>query len=278
MSITGNIKFFERNYALGADGATATVTSGDSSKTYMLGWNRASRWYSIGSSDSITETIEVILPGTKNCSRLAIVDTNLKQFTVSAWENGDHWSVITVSAGTTAQASAIETAYALDTYYIEFANVETDRIKIEAVKTQTANQEKFIGQVIVTEELGTFIGWPIVREVAASLNERITPVMSGRISNQKSYETFGIQIDFANYPASAGADLALAEDLFDRTGSFLVWLCGGAYGTTKFSSTMKGWRLKDFFNVMTVGPMRNSFQEGCYNLGVNTSLTLSESI
>lgn len=277
--ISGGIKFLKQSKILDAS-ATASV-SGDASVSALLDSNRETFYRSISSNDTITEIIEITFSESKTIDRLFLKDFNGKEFNVkydlsSVWT--DFSNVIDVEGS---QATISETVYSNDTYYAEFDSVVTDKIKIEITKTQVVNAEKFINQVIVTEELSTLVGFPEIKSIKASRSLRRKKTISGKFSIQKSLETFAVKLTFKDYPSSDvyNVDIDAAMELHDSEDPFLVWLCGGRFGSKYFKYTIRGFRLKDIFQVQLSNDYSLSYTQNIYINQVNiASVDLMEHI
>lgn len=277
--ISGGIKFLKQSKILNAS-AIASV-SGNASVSALLDSNRETFYRSISSDDTITEIIEITFSELKTIDRLFLKDFNWKEFNVkydlsSVWT--DFSNVIDVDGS---QATISETVYSNDTYYAEFDSVTTDKIKIEITKTQVVDAEKFINQVIVTEELSTLVGYPEIKSIKASKNLRRRKTVSGKFSIQKSLETFGVKLTFKDYPSSDvyNVDIDAAMELHDSENPFLVWLCGGKFGSKYFKYTIRGFRLKDIFQVQLSNDYSLSYTQNIYINQVNiASVDLMEHI
>lgn len=277
MSVTGRIKFFEPSMCIDAD---ISASSGDSSSIYALDRNHDTKWRSVTSNDLTTETLVVTFSEDKTISRLFLIDHNWKEYTIK-YDVGGVWTHFASVVGLDgAKANLSETVFADSSSYYEFASVTTSGIQIQVVKTQTANQEKYLAQVAVTSEIGTLLGWPEVRSVESDRNARVKKTLSGRYSVQKSNETFGFSIDFKNYPSNStyNADFDVIMSLQDRELPFMVWLCGGRRSSTYFNYVLRGYRLKDLFTMQVVSPMQLSYSSNIYKNPINTKVVLEEHI
>jgi hypothetical protein len=278
-SITGHIKIFEPSKCLAIDGATISASSGDSSSIYALDRNPDTRWRSVDSNDLTTETITVTFDENKTINRLFLVDINWKQFTVQ-YDNAGTWTNLSSVYGLDgSKASISETAFADNTAYYEFASVTTSGLRIQAVKTQTANQEKYISQIVATQEVGTFLGWPNISDVEVDRNIRSKKTLTGRYSVIKSLETVSFEMAFKDYPSTStyNADIDLIMQLHDREDPFIVWLCGGRRGAY-FNYILRGWRLKDLFTMQITKSFKLGYSRNIYKNPVNAKVTLEESI
>lgn len=280
MSVTGGIKFFEPNSADSKAGGTATASSGDPSANFILDRNKYTVWRSVGSDDLTTETIEISLPGRPLetvFSRLFLIGHNFKEFKVQLlageWDDiGDVIGINGVELGVLE-----ETDYALNTAYYEMPALNlTSAFLITVTKTQTPNQEKFLNSFVVTTELGTFAGYPVVRDVTKDKKLRKSVLLNGRSNITKSLEVFRCNIDFKNYPPGLDADLNLTYSLFDRDENFLVWLCGGRDGEPYFKYPLRGFRIEDLHEVQTVNIFKDKYRKNTYTNMVDLKLNLEE--
>lgn len=282
MAITGGIKFFDISQNLFEDGTTATATSGEFAISRALDRNPITKWRSVGSSDSSTETITVTFPDSVPIDRILLVDHNFKQFQVKYDLSGVYTDFTNVVGIDGALGGGIsETNFADDTAYYEFDSVTTPSIQITIDTTQSVDAEKFISQIISTTEIGTLQGFPLVTGITPTRNQRNRQVLSGRTIVQKSEETISFNLDFSNYAVSNSiyhADLDLAMTLFDREDNFLVWLCGGRRGSNYFKYTLRGFRLKDIYQMQTVNDYELSYRDNVYVNPVSLAINLEEAV
>lgn len=277
MPITGGVKFFGKNLVLEEDGGSIVASSGDIVSAYAIDKNPVTFWESVGSDDATTETLTLTFDEVE-IDRLILQNHNWKDFNVQYW-TGAAWAHFASVVGLDgAKANITETAFAQDTAYYEFTQVTTTKLRIQVLKTQDADDQKYISQVIACVELGTLQGWPAIRGVKHSRNERRKEMLSGKVLVQKGIDSFACKIDFQNYPASYAADLNLAMDLFDREDPFLVWLCGGAYGSTKFKYTHRGFRLRDVYLMQVSKDVPVDYMGGGYLNPASLELNLEEHV
>lgn len=280
MAISGGIKYFNQSQCLSKDGASIVSSSGLGSAEYCLDRNSDTYWLSVGSDDLTTETLTITFPESVPITRILILDHNFKDYNIM-YDVAGTWTHFSSVVGLDGSlANITETAFADTTAYYEFASVTTQSIRIEILKTQVANDQKYCSQVIATTEIGTFVGFPEVREVSSDRNARISQTSSGRYIVQKSTETFGTSINFKSYPRSStySVDIDLVMTLQDREEPFLVWLCGGRRGSTYFGYTLRGFRLEDCLLMQITKELKLSYTGGVYVNGLNTSLVLEEHI
>ncbi len=277
--ISGGVKFFNQNKALLDFDTTITASSATDSADFAIDRNPFTFWRSVGSTDAVTETLIIAFDVDQTIDRIILLDHNFKEFTVKFDSAGAFVDFTTVVGLDGALGGGItETTFSDDTAYYEVDQVTTPRIEITVTKTQVVNAEKFIAQIIATTELGTFVGFPILKSITQTRNSRVKKMLSGKFNISKSIESAAFRLDFKNYPPSLTADLDLALSLFDRESPFLVWLSGGRRGTDFFTFTLRGFRLKDVLQMQVNRDFKMSYSKNVYLIQVNMQLSLVEHV
>jgi len=276
MAVTGGIKFFDVNKADSKTGASVVASSGSPSANFILDRNQYTVWRSVGSNDTITETIEITLSASETFSRLFLIRHNFKEFIIEYDDGGwtDFANVIGINGITSSVIS--ETAYAANTAYYEFDEVTTTKIRISATKTQVVDEEKFLNAFVATTELGTLQGFPIIKDATKDKKLRKSITLNGRSLVTKSIEVFRCSINFKNYPPGLDDDLNLLLTLFDRDNNFFVWLSGGRNGDPYFKYQLSGFRIEDLILVQTVNVFKDKYRKNFYNGVVDMKLKLEE--
>lgn len=270
MSLTGGISFYKRNKALFEDGSAATASTGDPDASLILGTNKFFLWSSVGSDDTTVETITITLPAAATIDRIFLADFNWKEFTVK-FDSGTEFTTVVGIDGALGGGIA-ETAFVRDTAYYEFDAVSVTTIEITITKTQTVDAEKTLVQFIATEELGTLVGFPGTRGVTLDKNEKVETAISGRMHVEKSYESARMDLILNTYPGQA--DIDLLDTIHSSDVPFIVWPNGGVPGNFRFSQ--RGWRLKDVYQMQTIGGAVNLYDRNIYVMGVNQRLNFVE--
>jgi hypothetical protein len=277
MSLTGGISFFKRNKAIFEDGSTAVASSNSTSASLILGTNKFFKWESIGSDDTTTETITITMPDAVDITRIFLADHNWKEYTIKFGGVPTDFTTVVGIDGALGGGIA-ETAYARDTSYYEFDLVNTDTIEITVTKTQVADEEKSLVIFIVTEELGTLLGFPRNSGVNLNRNVRRERAISGRMHVEKSYESASMDLILKGYAVGTDtqgqADIDLLDSLHDRDIPFIVWPNGGV--PTNFRFEQRGWRLKDIYQMQTDTPTRNAYRNNVYKFGVDQRYSFQE--
>lgn len=278
MAISGGIKFFNKNKILEVDGATiAASVSGDILAEYAIDKNPITFWTSIGSSDATTEEL-IVQFTSQTFDRLILQNHNFKGFNVQYWTGAAYGHFAAVVGLDGSKANITETAFADDTAYYEFTPVTTTRLRIQCNTTQVADAQKFISQIIFTEELGTLSGYPIIKSPEHSRNERVKTALSGKAIIQKGIDSFSVVLDFDRYPSNNAGDITLMMELFDSEDPFLVWLCGGRRGTTYFPHTARGFRLRDVYQMQATGKFKPEYYKGIYTNPLGLEVKLIEHV
>lgn len=143
--------FFSTNYFnRHADkGGDLSVSSGSTLRHRLYDMDPRARWISAGSTDAVTETIEAGLwvPGyrtLRSVDYIALMNHNIKEMTIQySADNGGNWTTAYSAAAITDTLTRVSLAAAVD----------IDRVRLSLVKTQTANDEKRVGQVILAQLL-----------------------------------------------------------------------------------------------------------------------------
>ncbi len=273
MSMTGGISFFDKSlstFADGVSGSTAVASSNSDHANLALGNNIHYSWQSIGSNDTTTETITITLPTAMAISRIFLLDHNFKSFTIQYGSSQDFANVTGLDEYSDNEINVSD--FARNTAYFEFDSVTTDTIIITATTTQVADSQKFLTQFIATNELGTLIGYPDLRNVQIDRNIRRQQAISGRSHIQKGYREASFGLNLRSYQKQA--DIDLLDSLHDRERSFLVWPVGGL--PDQFRIKQRGFRVQDLYLMQVARPLRNGYRSNVYIRGVTQRYNFEE--
>lgn len=275
----GQAKFFKKSKCLFADGTTVTTTSSVGTGQLALDRNPISYWRSVGSDDLTTETITITFLSAMLIDRIFLVDHNFKEFNIK-YDVAGVWTNFAAVVGLDGSLGSgiSETTFADNTAYYEFTPVTTTGIQIQVTKTQVADAQKYISQIIATEELGTLLGFPKIKGTVIDRNLRKKEVLSGKVLIQKSEESFKINLDFDDYPGSYSDDVDLIFSLQDREDNFIIWMCGGRRGTQYFRTQMPGYRLKDVYTVQLAAPLDPIYGKNIYKGTINFTAKFEEAV
>ena len=270
MSITGGISFFDGSQSLFDTGSTAVASSNTTDQNLPLGTNNVFKWESNGSDDATTEEYTVTLPTSISISRLFLVNHNFKKFQVQYGASLDFANVVGLDDYSDSKIDVSD--FTRNTAYFEFDAVTTDTLILTIDTTQVVDAEKFLTQFIVTNELGTLVGYPKISPLMLDRNIKKQKAISGRSHIQKGYEVGDFNLSLTRYPLQD--DIDLLEDLHERESSFLVWLCGGL--PDQFRIKQRGFRVESLFNMQVDRPLSDSYDKNIYVLGVNQKYSFLE--
>jgi len=81
-----------------------------------------------------------------------------------------------------------------------------------------------------------------------------------------------MDINLNTYPGQA--DIDLLDSLHDRDVPFIVWANGGNPSGFRFSQ--RGWRLKDVYQMQTLGGASNGYANNIFIMGVDADYSFVE--
>ncbi len=272
MAVSGGVKFFEKNLGdVDRDDVSVLVTTGEASKEFPRDRKVFSKWTSIGSDDTTTETYEYRFDQAKTITRLLLIENNFKAFQVEYWNGATYVDFASVVTKEGSQSDVTETTNTKTTNYYEFASVSTLRVRITVDTTQTVDAEKTMQQFIVTTETGTFEAFPGLRhtfEYAGSRKEGAR----GRTTTTLFDQVYKGSFEFQSYLRDA--DIILMRDLWEGKKEFLVYPCGA--NEDQFNFLQNGNRLKDIYLVWFVGNFDPGYTRNVYTMGQNFTLNVEE--
>jgi hypothetical protein len=141
--------------------------------------------------------------------------------------------------------------------------------------------EKFVNQIVPTKEIGTFSGYPTIAGPMHSRNIRVKKMLSGKSKVQKSEDSLSLKVSLIDYPANNVAysnDVDTLMQLFDQDDPFLIWLCGGRYGSDYFGYTTRGFRLRDIYQVDIVSDYDLRYLRNIYKNPISFDVNFVEVI
>lgn len=297
------IYFFTDSKCLFRDGASCVASTGTLAQNYILNFNKAFAWQSVGSDDLTTETLTITFSSAQSIDSLFLINHNFKKFkitynggsnfsnvkTVNVYDTGffadSDGAIFTDSDGnyfsdgesdfsTTTQEIYFEN-YNKNTAYFEFDSVSVSTIEITIYTTQTANQEKALNIFSAQSIIGNFSNSGLDQNNPnIDHNERQYVNILNKPFVRKGIETFScsIRIPFANNQN----DIDLLETLQTREDDFIIWLCGGKQGTDYFSVNAKPYRLEDVYRVQNTRNSSPNFYQNLYVSGYTNSLNVIE--
>ena len=277
-SITGMLKVFKQNFLFDYANTITTSTGSDYADN-MKDLDRALYWVSVGSDDTTTETITIEFTVAAIISRLLLLQGNFKYFNIQYWD-GAAWQDFTnvyaegsieggyYGAGVYGEStygnagdalSAID--YEINTFnsmYFEFDEVSTTKVRIEVLKTIVADEQKYLRELYIGEEIGTFLD--DLTSAPSSFSPTVSDTNSiyikksngGYIKYQKS-DKYVASVEISELYEET--DQAIINDMFDE-GQFAILPCGA------IPYIQRGWRMSDFYSVIINGNISGEFSVG----------------
>lgn len=258
------ILFLEKNKLdISMTDVTITASQGEDFVDFMRNRSNTSAWVTSGSVDADNTNFVVDFVNSVDLDFISLVKMNFKNYTVQYWNGSiytDFSTAISVSNNTS------------ETKYHEFTSVTTTKIKVIITGTMTANEDKYLFQLIATEAVGRLNGWPVIKKPTLSRDKIKTKMLSGKLAIKEQIGAFSVDLEIKIL--SDSDDLDTIEALYDTNDGFLVWLCGG--DETQFSSIRKGYRLEDFYLMKCADEYQPEFYKGVYSAGIATKVSLIE--
>ena len=274
MPNTGRIKFFERSKLLNNEGADAMSNTGGTSIENIISFDRFNYWQSDDQRDGEESRISILFRNLTRVNRLLIVDTNIKDINISF--NRSMTNIVDIDNLEVSSVSPYRNRAKV--IYLEFDPIEVISLNLSFSNTIIPNERKYIRQVIATNEIGVFEGYPEIQsfnEEPNVITHRASTGVKNIIKQIRTIDSFNLR--FRTYPVES--DIALSDKLFGwNEKSFTLWPCGGGYGSDHFLFEKEGWRLQDIYNVSINGMKSHRWWRSFYKSGINTSLRLVEVI
>jgi hypothetical protein len=276
-TITGNIKILRKNFLIDYTNSIA-LSSGSLLVDHLYDFDRSTRWISSGSDDSTQESIEIEWDLTLSVDRICLLNMNWKQFSIQYWNGSAYVDFANVySYKTDSPATGITITGNADlARYFEFDQVQTKKIKILIDTTQTVDSEKYIYELYVGSEMGTFIDDLHCKpnqcdlDVSNKNSKYITKSNGGSLKITRSDKvSFKVKIkELWNQ-----TDIQLIQAMHDY-GEFAVYPCGAYSGAYTIE---RGYRIQDLYHVLIKGDEESIFAVGRdKNLGQDFKFDLLE--
>lgn len=158
-----------------------------------------------------------------------------------------------------------------ETNYYECESVSTQKIKLTVETTQVANAQKQLFQFIISQELGTFTGYPVyTQKHTRDMREKKT--LRGKPRFTIFDDHYSSSLQFGTYPTAV--DHALMLTLWDNMSDFLIYPCGADEDQYRFP--MKGNRLEDLYLSFFDADFSPNYTQNVYDLGLNYSVGIKE--
>ena len=264
--ITGKIKFLEEDFATIANSATAVTDDGTNAEL-LLSENVETQWVSLIDSDDVAVTITINFPATR-IDRILLVNHNIREMDIIG-------SIANVKDGDNRDISTTGIINSRTTSYFSFSEVLLTSLTFVLRGTITPNQLKRIGRIILTKEIGTLEGYPIMSGFLFSDNAASYKAKAGRELISKQLRTLSrFRLSFKNYTKIN--DIALMHRIHRRQTPLLIWPCGGKEDNFRF--LQEGIRLQDIYRMQSKGNMRSKLKAGNYTGLLDVQITFVEAV
>lgn len=221
------------------------------------------QYYTDGlNNDLTTGSITITFSATTPVSRIALIDTNIKDFTI--FYNGLTANSFTLSDQNTTTSSF--TGNTSDNVYLRFSTVQCSSVTIDLKKTMTADQEKILGLFFISDLYYTLGKIPnsggykpssIPKQIVHNLSDGGT-----RIHNVRNKFSLSIDLDYLT-----STEVTSLRDVFDQHGGFNF----SAFGTST------GWVNPVFFESVWIGPFNfYEYSGDAISSGFSGKLNLKE--
>lgn len=259
-TITGFAKVFYKNFLVD-QGNSVTVSSGSTTAKYIKDLDRETRWLSSGSDDLTQESIVVAFDYPQTIDRIMLLNFNFKKYTIKYDNSGwvDFANVYTTKDGAVSSAIS-ETTNTESARYYEFTPVTTSQIQILVDTTQIANAQKYLYELYIGEEIGTF-----KLDIACSPNSfdaspsvkksQLLEKSNGGMIKLDRADKFRGELSLTQVFEST--DLAIIYEMLDF-GEVAIYPCGADTHYT----LERGWRMLDLYHVIVDGDLTSNFNVG----------------
>lgn len=280
MSITGGVKFFYNNYYGIDTNGTVVASSGTISQSFCLDENKYTYWEADETiNGTVTLTFSGITEYASTSKRIFLIDHNFESFEIKKLSGTAYQTIANViKINGTLSNNIIETTNNRTTSYYEFSHDDViTGYQISITKT-IDDEAPYLCRFILTEEIGTLVGFPTIKNIVSSRNLVSKETISGKKNIQKSIDDLKFTLDFNNYPNNViyNVDIDLLLYLQDYDFPFLSWLCGGREGLPYFNYQLPAFRTKDLLKTQITNDLNLSYSKGLYKAGLNVSVNFEE--
>jgi len=259
------IKFIEISHLdIIKENVTVQVSSGSSLRNRMRDRRYATQWSSTGSDDMTTETIEIDFGVAVNVDFIQLLNFNWKAFTIK-------YDVASTPTDFSTPIAETNNTEVNSLIFDSFTPISTQKIYIEIDSTVVADQEKVIGELLISEILGELIGFPTIKPTV-SRNKIVKNMLRGKKRIVDSDTTIGYSLGFKTYPNTA--DMQLMESLFIRRNPFHVLISGG--DESQFADPRMGYRDRDIRLMSVSSSYSPVYYKNLYYSGVDFTFDLVE--
>lgn len=270
--MSSQITFYEKN-KIDFDNINVEITVTDSVATstgetfvnYIRNRKNTSAWLTTGSADSGNTTLDINAGSLFTVNTIILVGLNWGDYSIQYFNGSTYVDFSTVIN---------ESGNIAENKRHQFDSVDIQQIKIIITGTQTVDVDKILKQLIITEELGKFEGWPEIKKPTHSTNKRRTKMLSGKANMTESVGAFSCTLAVKNWKSDE--DLTILEEIYSSFEGVLLQLNG--FDEAQFSSKRIGYRNEDIFLMKPSDSYRPEWVGGLYVTGMKISMKLEEVI
>lgn len=267
--MSGQIIFLRKNH-MDADRPNPIITITDSVATstgqtsvfQLRNRNNISGWLTTGSDDTANTEILVEFGDLLNIDFIELVRNNFKDYLVEWKDVSDAWNTYVSVTANTERTNV----HAL------IAPVNARAIRITINSTQIVDADKELRQLIITEKIHVFEGWPVIKNPTFSRGRKINKVLSGKVNVATTRGAFSCELSIRI--SSSENDMEIHKNLYDRQEGVLMLLSGG--DESQFKSATKNYANEDIVLVTPVDEYKNPWEKGIYSTGIKISMKLAE--
>lgn len=244
--------------------ATATDTGSDNVDN-LRNRKNTDGWATTGSNDAANTQVDIDMGEAHDITDIFLLRNNFDSYTIQYYNGSSYTDFSTAinESGNTEQDQRHS-----------FTSVNCRLIRMIITGTMTADDDKFLSQFVVTNEIGQFTTGFKIDKATASKNRITTESLSGKVWVKRNIGAFSCTLSKNNVINTT--DLTIVESLFDYYYGFLVWLCGGS--TTQFRTQRIGYRRRDLFLMNVTNEYTPQWDGGFYEHGTNIKIKLVESL
>lgn len=239
------------------------VNTGQDSVIFLRNRNNISGWLTTESDDSANTEILVELFDILPIDFIELVKHNFKDYLVEWRDSLGVWSDYTNVVGNVETTNIHE----------KDSPIEADAIRITIYNTQTADADKEMRQLIITQKKYRFEGWPVIKKPVHSKNRKNNSMLSGKTRVVTKRGAYSTTLEIKT--TGSENDLFLHEDIYEQAEGILLLTSGGK--ENQFRTKRKGYRNEDIVLVKAIDEYSNPYDKGVYPAGIKLQIKLEES-
>lgn len=267
----GQIIFLRKNH-LDADRINPVITitdsvasnTGQNSVFQLRNRNNISGWSTTGSDDTANTEILSEFGDLLNIDFIEIIRHNFKDYLIEWKDVTDAWNTYVNVTNNT----EITNIHSLT------SAVNARAIRITVYATQVADADKTLRQLIITEKIHVFEGWPVIKNPTFSRNRKVNRMLSGKVNVSDTRGAFSCELEI-NISTSAN-DLEIHQNLYERREGVLMLISGE--NESQFKAAKKNYANEDIVLVSPIDEYQNPFAKGIYSTGIKVKMKLAEVI